>query len=551
MNLSIIYNRGLSSTGRDQDSGRFAAAKRHPEARLDLTLDTAAGQLTPEIWRAIGGLIKFSEKLGPYGKPIALVAVVVLLTGCVRPMTADVVPTAPYNLEPTDTPPPTLTSTASPTAATVLPTAAFTATPLAGIPDCRPLAGTADAMANDHQIDLRDGWNTIASAVNPQTVTCWLEQMLAARQAGILQPEHVTTFDKIYDITNADEANIAAEAASGDSDAELGNLIADWNANGLSDTVTAGKDLSRTMVKLSEKLADFGRDQAGTGWVNTPEAIFTNLTRGLGLEGKWKPGIDPAAVDEIKTCLTDRTDNGDQRLSQRHGVVKAHWSDLVEAPGGEFLNSAGTFELSNTDGLVITAAVVNKTQLTAIRERFKAKGWYLNESRIDNEHWAVVIVHDFDNQRPQKEEVFADPAARDIGSGDQLVPCGPGPVQAPEITATWVRTPSGPVLRATLTETPRPGATPGPTDTPRPPEPTQPTQPPQATETSQPTQPPPETPRPTDDPTQPPQDTATPGNPVETPNPPTPADTPIPPETPPGDTPVPPTPNTNETPLAP
>ena len=81
MSSNIVTNKLLHSAAKTRNFGRFASSSRGSEARLDLNPAADNFAATPELWRAVGLMLKNSDKFGPYGRIIALAGVAFFIAG--------------------------------------------------------------------------------------------------------------------------------------------------------------------------------------------------------------------------------------------------------------------------------------------------------------------------------------------------------------------------------------------------------------------------------------------------------------------------------------
>ena len=62
MSSNIVTNKLLHSAAKTRNFGRFASSSRGSEARLDLNPAADNFAATPELWRAVGLMLKNSDK---------------------------------------------------------------------------------------------------------------------------------------------------------------------------------------------------------------------------------------------------------------------------------------------------------------------------------------------------------------------------------------------------------------------------------------------------------------------------------------------------------
>lgn len=405
-----------------------------------------------------------------------------------------------------------------------------------------PVITRQDFMARDSssqpiEIDRRDAWNSLTNfdlnsndQVNPDelleapgSVSAWFDGIRTAYLAGTLVDQDVTTFEKIAEIHGIAAENFDLNfnwLTVDDSSKFSGEL----NTTGGAGILTTGDRLSETMVKLADELAGLGRLKNPTGLVMTSDQIYRRMTSNLNLEGKWRPGINPLDVDEIRQqCFTVRADAASGlREDQPEIFVRTQWDQELRPGveiklGQEWVDGYGIKHFSNDGLMAVVVKVVPAGELPAIKAILEKEEHTATVTRIAEDWYAVTMQFDLSERIHSPADAINTDADR--GSGGQLLLCGSGPGVTPEATMTKTATLT---LRPEETAAATPPGTPGPGETP-----VMPGTPPPPPETPGPTSTPGVTEAPTITP-QAPIETATPG-PVDA-VPPTPvgADTPTP-----------------------
>lgn len=367
----------------------------------------------------------------------------------------------------------TLTSTLAPTS-TLTPTGIST-----------PVITRQDFMARDSssqaiEIDRRDAWNSLTNfdlnsndQVNPDelleapgSVSAWFDGIRTAYLADTLIDQDVTTFEKITEIHGIAAENFDLNfnwLTVDDSSKFSGEL----NTAGGAGILTTGDRLSETMVKLADELAGLGRIKNPTGLVMTSDQIYRRMTSNLNLEGKWRPGIDPLAVDEIRQqCFTVRADAASGlREDQPEIFVRTQWDQELRPGveiklGQEWVDGYGIKHFSNDGLMAVVVKVVPAGELPAIKQILDQEKHTATVTRITEGWYAVTIEFDLSERIHSPANAINTEADR--GSGGQLLLCGSGagPGVGPEATATKTPSPQPTPVRAP--ETPQPPQQPTP-----------------------------------------------------------------------------------------
>lgn len=332
-------------------------------------------------------------------------------------------------------------------------------------------------------IDQRDAWGSLPNfdselAPAATQLNLWTDNLRLAYTTGVLGGQTVTTYEKLAETHGFIAKNFNLDFNWHPLD-EFSRFSGELNSNGSLGIAATADRLSETMVRLSEELAELGRQKNPDGQVMTPDQIFQGITANLNLEAKWRPGIDPEKVDQIKLqCFTFRQEEGSERPDQPEVIEKDVWDqDLrpgVEIElGQEWVDAQGVGHFSNDGLIAVVVTVVPAAQLDGIKEVLAQENHQAAFTEIAAGWWAVTMEFDMSERSHSPQDAVE--ADQNRGSGGQLIECdsavpAPGPEITPASATPDFRSPTPPPSpTGEISRTPKPTSISSPTNTERPP----------------------------------------------------------------------------------